>query len=212
MQFDQLTTATHIGILGGAFDPIHFGHLAIAEEARVRLGLDVILFIPAGRPPHKPTGQADAEQRFLMATLATADHPRFFVSRLEVDRDGPSYTVDTLRALRETYPQAVLHLLVGADMALDFPSWREPRTILSLARLVAVTRPGYPIERLQQLRETPGMESAEILTAPGLDISSTDIRARLRDGMSVRYLTPDAVAAYIAKTGLYRSAGRNVTL
>lgn len=201
MQAACLTTATRLGVLGGSFDPIHHGHLAIAEEARVRCGLDAVLFIPAGEPPHKAHGLADAEQRFLMVTLATAGHPAFFVSRLEIDRPGPSYTVETLRELRAVYPQAALSLLIGADMALDFHAWRDPEAILALAEVVAASRPGFPIAAL---RETPTGARLTVLPVPGLEISSTELRGRVATGRSLRYLTPDPVVDFIAKAGLYR--------
>ena len=193
-----------LGVLGGTFDPIHYGHLQIAEEARGRFALDAVLFIPAGEPPHKPHGQASAEQRFVMTELATADHPQFAVSRLEIDRPGAAYTIDTLQALREQYPEAALYLIMGADMAMDFPTWREPARILSLARVIAVTRPGVPEARLRRHLATPAMQGVELLVAPGLDLSSTELRRRAREGKSLRYLTPDAVIGFIEKEGLYR--------
>lgn len=204
MQGFPLVSAVRLGVMGGSFDPIHCGHLAIAEEARQRYALDAVLFVPAGEPPHKPHGQASAEQRFLMTVLATAEHPRFTVSRLEIDRPGPSYTVDTLRALKQLYPRAVLHLVMGADMALDFPSWREPEAIMTLARVVAVTRPGVSLPGLRRRLAQPAMAGIELIEAPGLAISSTALRERARAGFSLRYLTPDPVAAYIDKEGLYR--------
>jgi len=201
-----LQNVRKLGILGGTFDPIHYGHLQIAEEARERFALDAVLFIPTGEPPHKPSGLASAEQRFLMAELATADHPRFAVSRLEIDRSGPSYTADTLQMLHELYPKAALHLIIGADMAMDFPTWRAPERILALARVIAVTRPGVSETRLRRRLTTPAMQDVELLVAPGLDISSTELRRRVRAGQSLRYLTPDAVIGFIEKEGLYRDS------
>jgi len=199
-----LQNVRKLGVLGGAFDPIHYGHLQIAEEARERFALDAVLFMPAGEPPHKPRGQASAEKRFLLAELATANNPRFAVSRLEIDRPGPSYTADTLEALREQYPEVELYLIIGADMAMDFPTWRDPARILSLARLVAATRPGVPEDRLRRHLATPAMRGVELLVAPGLAISSTELRQRVREGKSLRYLTPDAVIEFIEKEGLYK--------
>jgi nicotinate-nucleotide adenylyltransferase len=200
-----LQNVRRLGVLGGTFDPIHYGHLQIAEEARERFALDAVLFIPTGEPPHKPAGQANAEQRFLMAELATADNPRFAVSRLEIDRPGPSYTADTLEALRARYPEAARYLIIGADMAMDFPAWREPERILGLARIVAATRPGVPEARLRRHLAAPAMQAVELLVAPGLDISSTELRRRVAEGKSLRYLTPDPVVGFIEKEGLYRA-------
>jgi len=199
-----LQNVRKLGVLGGTFHPIHYGHLQIAEEAREHFALDAVLFMPAGEPPHKPRGQATAEQRFLLAELATADNLRFAVSRLEIDRPGPSYTADTLQALREQYPAVELYLIIGADMAMDFPSWRDPARILTLAHLVAATRPGVPEARLRRHLATPAMHGVELLVAPGLAISSTELRRRVREGKSLRYLTPDAVIRFIEKEGLYR--------
>ncbi len=190
------------GILGGTFDPIHFGHLAIAEEARERLGLARVLFIPTGAPPHKPRGRADAEDRRRMAELAVADNPAFAVSRLEIDRPGRSYTVETLRALRAQYPEADFTLLLGADMALEFHRWRDPEGILAQATVAAITRPGYDLSHLAAL---PTAGRITPLEAPGLLISSTDLRARVREGRSIRYLVPAAVREYIAARALYRA-------
>ena len=198
MQAVPLTNAKKLGILGGTFDPIHFGHLAIAGEARARAGLDAVLFIPTGEPPHKPHWQADAEHRYQMSVLATADNPHFFVSRLEIDRPGPSYTVETLRALRAIFPRGEFTLIVGADMALDFHRWREPEAILAQARVLAAARPGCPLDAAD-----PRLHDITLLPTPGLDISSTDLRARIAAGGEIRYLVPDPVAAYIRKYGLY---------
>lgn len=192
---DRLRNCLRLGILGGTFDPIHFGHLAIAEEARECYALDAVLFIPAGAPPHKRYQPARPEQRLLMVQLATANHPKFHVSRLEIDRPGPSYTVDTLQALHAQYPQAELYFIIGADAALEFAGWREPGRILELAHVVAATRPGFPLAPLPHIA---------LLDVPGLAISSTELRRRASEGRSLRYLVPDAVASYIAKEDIYR--------
>ncbi|MHB0935974.1 MAG: nicotinate-nucleotide adenylyltransferase [Armatimonadota bacterium] len=194
-----------LGVLGGTFDPIHYGHLQIAEEVRERFNLDVVLFIPTGEPPHKPQGQANVEQRFLMTELATADHPQFIVSRMEIDRPGISFTVDTLQALKAQFPDAEIHLIMGADMAMDFPTWREPERIRALTRIVAVTRPGVQEEELRRHLATPAMHGIELVVAPGIALSSTEIRRRARDGKSLRYLIPDAVIGFIEKEGLYQA-------
>ena len=197
-----LTSAARIGVFGGTFDPIHFGHLAIAEEARWRYALDAVLFIPAGDPPHKAGLGADAESRYLMTVLATADHPSFYVSRCELERDGPSYTVDTLRSLHAAYPAAQLFLLMGLDAALDFPGWREPETIRQMATVIAAERPGYSSANVSALRNA----GIDIFPAPGLLLSSSALRERLAGGKSLRYLVPDPVARYLDKCQCYRVA------
>ncbi len=189
------------GILGGTFDPIHFGHLAMAEEARERLGLARVLFIPTGEPPHKPQGRASAEDRCRMTELAVAENPAFAVSRIEIDRPGRSYTVETLRDLHAQYPETDFTFIIGADMALDFHRWRDPEGILAQAAVVAITRPGYD---LAQLATLPTAGRITPLDAPGLYLSSTDLRARVREGRSIRYLVPAAVREYIEERGLYR--------
>ena len=200
MSIATLHTATRLGVLGGTFDPIHYGHLVIAEEARLRYALDAVLFMPAGEPPHKTSQQASAEQRFLMVSLATASHPGFYVSRLEIERAGVSYTVDTLRALHDLYPRAALYLLLGADAVLDFPQWRSPGEISRLATMVAATRPGFALESLPH---DEGMRF-EVLPIPELQISSTALRLRVSQGQGIRYLTPESVVSFIEKAGLYR--------
>ncbi|HEY3378149.1 MAG TPA: nicotinate-nucleotide adenylyltransferase, partial [Armatimonadota bacterium] len=181
-------------------------HLAIAEEARQRFALDAVLFIPAGEPPHKPRGQASAEQRVQMAQLATADHPNFFVSRLEIERPGPSYSVDTLQALYRLYPQAALFFIIGADAALDFFRWRAPQVIQQLATVVVATRPGFTLDRVHATPPATDGPPLTVLPVPGLEISSTELRERIRAGHSLRYLTPLPVATYIRKYGIYLDA------
>lgn len=203
MEPEWLSSAERIGILGGTFDPIHFGHLVIAEEARVRYALNAVLFIPTGEPPHKPQWQANAEQRFLMTTLATDDNPLFFVSRIEIDRPGTSYTIDTVRALRDKYHRTEFYLIIGADSALEFYTWREPMAIIDLSHVVVATRPGYPVKRMQSMKKDPRLADMDTMPVPGLDISSTSLRSRVRAGRGLRYLVPDAVAAFIAKENLY---------
>ena len=199
-----------IGILGGTFDPIHVGHLAVAEEAREALGLERVLFVPAGLPPHKPDRTITApEHRLAMVELAVAGNPAFEASRVELDRSGPSYTVDTLEALTEEIradgrePDIALILSVEAFRALR--SWRRPERILELARLAVVPRDGYPDASRAFLAEHfPGREDRAIfLDGPRLHISSTELRERAARGRSLRYLVPDAVATYIGDHALY---------
>lgn len=196
-----------VAVMGGTFDPIHVGHLAIAEQVRDRLGLDLVLFIPCGQPPHKPGRQlSPADDRYQMALLATRDNPRFVVSRLELDRPGPSYALDTLRALQAQYGAGteVLYIL-GADQILDLPSWYRAEEVMAEGRFVAVPRPGYD---LAAMPERLGKYAAhvEVLDLPLLEISASDLRARVAAGESIRYLTPEAVREYVLSRGLYRTA------
>lgn len=199
---------SRIGILGGTFDPIHYGHLVAAENVRHHFGLEEVFFIPAGHPPHKEGRAVTAgHHRYMMAALATVSNPFFFVSSYELDRPGPSYTIDTLRFFREEYPDATLHFVTGVDAILDLPTWEAPEALLSLARFVAVARPGYPGERFEAFRQSlaPALrERVAYLEIPELAISSSDLRRRVREGRPIAYLVPEAVASYIYKQGLYR--------
>ena len=202
-------TAGAFGILGGTFDPIHYAHLAIAEDARESLELEGVLFIPTGVSGHKPDRPiSDAEHRVRMAELAIADNPRFALSRVDVDRPGASYTVDTLALLQAEHgPLAELYFICGMDMLASFLTWHEPAQVLAQCQLVAVTRPTHPLVDLAALeRALPQARGrVHILRAPGLDISATELRERVAAGRSIRYLVPPTVAAYIRDHGLYRS-------
>lgn len=204
--------------MGGTFDPIHYGHLVTAEVARAHFGLSEVLFVPTGTPPHKDRRAVTrAEDRYLMTVLATATNPHFRVSRIEVDRPGPSYTVDTLRALKAEYgPEVSLFFITGADAVLEMLSWREPSQLLVLAEVIAATRPGYVLAEVAKLRH--GLTNAEwtrihTLEVPALAISSSDIRRRRQAGLPIKYLVPEAVELYIEKTNLYppRSVGETET-
>jgi nicotinate-nucleotide adenylyltransferase len=194
-----------VGILGGTFDPVHHGHLVIAEEAREVLGLERVLFIPAASPPHKPGRPVtDAAHRLAMAELAVAGNPSFAVSRLELDRGGASYTVDTLEALRAdgvTEPWFIL----SAEALADFPTWRDPGRILDLARLAVVPRGGSALLDPDWFSARfPGRgDRVRFLSGPLLPISGSVVRRRAAAGRSVRYLVPDAVAAYVTQHSLY---------
>lgn len=197
-----------LGIMGGTFDPIHLGHLVAAEAAREQFGLDRVVFVPARLPPHKLDQLiSPAEHRSAMVLLATMNHPRFVVSRVELDRPGPSYTVDTLRLLRQEYPVATLFFITGADAVLDFDNWREPVELLRLCHMVVVSRPGCDRERLREKVDSLERETGcriEELAAPALDISSRELRRRVAEGKSLRYLVPREVRDYVLKHGLYR--------
>jgi nicotinate-nucleotide adenylyltransferase len=209
-----------VGILGGTFDPIHYGHLAIAEEAAEALGLELILFVPAALPPHKlDEDVTPAEERAAMVELAIAGNPRFRLCRIELDRDGSSYTADTLQELAdEAARQRVareLFFILSADVLAEFRTWHEPERVIALATLAVVPRPGSPAP-------DPGWARAQLPTAPRaaaapriecvdtvrLATSSTEIRARAASGRSIRYLVPPRVEAYIREHRLYRSNNR----
>jgi nicotinate-nucleotide adenylyltransferase len=200
-------SSQRIGIYGGSFDPIHIGHLAIAEEAGHALHLREVLFVPASRQPLKGGAQgASAPQRLEMARLACAGNPRFRVSDIELRRPPPSYTVDTLAALRaEAGPGAELIFILGADAARDLPRWHRAAEILGLARLAIVGRPGVElrVERLEA--DLPGIaERCDLIDGPRLEVSSSDLRARLASGRPARYQIPDPVLAYIDAHRLYQ--------
>ena len=185
------------GVLGGSFDPVHHGHLIAADRAVEALGLDRVLFVPCARQPLKANGPvATPEQRVAMLRLAIADHPRYALETLELERPAPSYTVDTLRALRKRGPDQRLVLVLGADAAADLPRWREVEEIARLAEIAVLTRPGAP--------EVVSSLVRHLVATPAIEISASEIRARCLAGKSIRYLVPEAVAGYIAQHGLYR--------
>jgi nicotinate-nucleotide adenylyltransferase len=193
-----------IGILGGTFNPPHLGHLLLAQEAHAALGLDRVLLVPAGAPPHKAVPEdPGAERRLHMVRLAVQGDDRFGVSDLEVVRPGPSYTVATLRAIDAQAPQDELYLIVGGDTAEALPGWHRPEEILELAHL-AVAERGDRRERVEAaLAGLGGARRVSFLDMSRVDISSSEIRRRLAAGLPVRYLVPDAVADYVAAEGLY---------
>lgn len=196
-----------VGVFGGSFDPVHLGHLILAEQCREQAGLDRVLFIPAGIPPHK-LGRtlSDAKHRVEMLRLATAGVDEFEVLTIEVDRPGPSYTVHTLEQLRQEAPQHEYVLLMGPDMLLDFPTWKEPRRILELARIAVAHYPQAPLRLPEaELSFTQLLRDrlVEVLM-PAVAIRATDIRGRVRTGRSIRFLVPAAVECYIREHGLYQ--------
>ena len=195
----------NIGVMGGTFDPVHLGHLAVAEEAREVLGLERILFVPAGQPPHKPAVEiSPVEHRVAMVELAIADNPAFELSRIEVDRAGPSYTVDTVEALAR---DADVTLILSAETFAELPTWHEPERLFEAGHLAVVPREGYPAPDPAWLAATfPGREDRVIyLDAPHLGVSSTAIRDKVAAGRSIRYLVPTTVGAYITANNLYRT-------
>jgi nicotinate-nucleotide adenylyltransferase len=198
-----------IGIMGGTFDPIHHGHLVAASEVAARFELDEVVFVPTGQPWQKGA-VSPAEDRYLMTVIATASNPRFHVSRADIDRDGPTYTVDTLRDMHAVYgPTAELYFITGADALARILSWKDALEMFSLARFVGVTRPGFELTD-----EHLPADSVTLVEVPAMAISSSDCRARVAGDKPVWYLVPDGVVQYIAKRRLYRSElppGGNVT-
>lgn len=195
-----------LGIMGGTFDPIHYGHLVTAEQAREALALDLVLFMPAGNPAFKQDRPVtDAEDRYAMTVLATAANPSFYASRFEIDRSGVTYTAETLKLLRAHYPDNVkLYFITGADAIIDIVTWHDASSIASLATLIAATRPGYDISQAQARIAQSGLDfDVRYIQIPALAISSTNIRDRVRLGKSVRYLTSESVIGYMRKNRLY---------
>ncbi len=200
-----------IGLLGGTFDPIHYGHLVVAEEVRAGLDLAEMIFVPAGQPPHKQGDFITAgHHRLAMLELAIASNPHFSISRVDLDRPGPSYTVETLRLLRQQWDSRVaIYFVIGWDSLEELSSWYEPEGILEqITHLVAVHRPGYeevPEYRSRLEKRLPMLKSRLLtMPAPQLDISATDLRQRVAEGRPVKYQIPEAVERYIAQHGLYR--------
>ncbi len=193
--------------MGGTFDPIHHGHLVTAEEALWQFHLDEVVFVPTGQPWMKSDREVTpAEHRYLMTVIATASNPRFSVSRIEVERPGPTYAVETLQELREQAEEEIeLFFITGADAMLEIFHWKDPEQVLSQAHFIAATRPSYDIARFEE--EAPaGRPNVSVMDVPALAISSSDIRRRVAEGEPIRYLVPEGVQQYIRKVGLYGAA------
>ncbi|WP_307113725.1 nicotinate-nucleotide adenylyltransferase [Sinomonas atrocyanea] len=191
-----------LGVMGGTFDPIHHGHLVAASEVASKFDLDEVVFVPTGEPWQKSKSAVSAaEHRYLMTVIATASNPRFTVSRVDIDRPGPTYTKDTLRDLRRLRPEADLYFITGADAMAQIVGWKDVDELWELAHFVGVTRPGHELHDL-------GRTDVSLLEVPAMAISSTDCRARVAVAEPVWYLVPDGVVQYIAKYGLYRGKGR----
>ena len=188
-----------IGIMGGTFDPIHHGHLVAASEVSARFRLDDVIFVPTGEPWQKSTrAVSPAEHRYLMTVIATASNPRFLVSRVDIDRDGPTYSVDTIRDIATAYPGAELYFITGADALSQILSWKDADEALNMAKFIGVTRPGYELTD-----DHLPFDTVTLVDVPALAISSSDVRARAAAGQPVWYLVPDGVVQYISKHGLY---------
>ncbi|WP_145906229.1 nicotinate-nucleotide adenylyltransferase [Kitasatospora viridis] len=192
-----------LGVMGGTFDPIHHGHLVAASEVASAFHLDEVVFVPTGEPWQKSDRTVSpAEDRYLMTVIATAENPQFSVSRIDIDRGGPTYTVDTLRELRAQHPGADLFFITGADALSQILSWHDADELISLAHFIGCTRPGHTLT-------DPGLPAGgvSLVEVPALAISSTDCRMRVAKGEPVWYLVPDGVVRYIDKRALYRDAG-----
>lgn len=194
--------------MGGTFDPIHYGHLVTAEAVMHEYQIDRVLFIPSGQPPHKLGNQVtSAEHRYLMTLLATETNPHFFSSRIEIDRKGTTYTIDTIRELKELYPDTEIYFITGADAFSQILTWKNPEVLLSSCHFVAATRPGYSrTKALPQIEAIMDqhVDTLHYLEVPALSISSSDIRSRVREGRPIKYLLPETVENYIMKHGLYQ--------
>jgi nicotinate-nucleotide adenylyltransferase len=191
-----------VGVMGGTFDPIHHGHLVAASEVQAWFGLDEVVFVPTGAPWQKADRQVtEAEHRYLMTVIATASNPRFWVSRVDIDRGGPTYTIDTLRELSVSIPDADLYFITGADALADIFTWRDAEELFGLAQFVGCTRPGFVTDPAT-LGQIPA-DRVTMIEVPALAISSTDVRRRTMRGEPVWYLVPDGVVQYIAKHHLY---------
>jgi nicotinate-nucleotide adenylyltransferase len=189
-----------LGVMGGTFDPVHHGHLVAASEAAARFGLDEVVFVPTGQPWQKDQGEVTpAEHRYLMTVIATAANPDFTVSRVDIDRPGPTYTIDTLRDLhRQRGPEVDLYFITGADALAQILGWKDSDELFSLARFIGVTRPGHPLST-----EGLPVDRVNLLEVPAMAISSTDIRERSCRGEPIWYLVPDGVVQYVRKHRLY---------
>lgn len=197
-----------VGLMGGTFDPIHYGHLLVAEEAREQYQLSEVIFVPNGTPPHKKDYQVSpAQDRYAMVLLATADNPYFGVSREEIERPDPSYSIDTIRAFRQQLgPEVQLYFITGADAVLEILTWRQPENIVAECQLIAAHRPGFDLQKMTTVLGEDLASKVQMLAMPAVDISSTQIRQCVARGQSIRYLTPPAVCNYIRKSCQYKSS------
>jgi len=196
-----------LGIMGGTFDPIDFGHLVTADEALVQYNLDKVIFMPTGSPARKTeVSVTSAEHRYLMTVIATSANPDFDVSRLEIDRAGLTYTIDTILALKESFgPKVEIYFITGADAVWEIATWKDADRFRGLCTFISATRPGYDISAaIEEHAESLAHLSVEFIEVPALAISSTDIRERVGSRRPIRYLTPEPVVAYIHKYGLYQ--------
>ncbi len=197
-----------LGLFGGTFDPVHLGHLILAEITLEKMGLDQICFLPSGSPPHKQKEEISSEKaRTEMLEFAIAGDNRFSINRMEFEREGPTYTYETVKILKEENPEDEFFFIIGADSLKDFPRWKHPERIVEKATIVAVNRGLLSQDEMQELKsKLPEdlMNHVEIISMPGIDLSSTEIRNRVKEGKSIRYMVPHAVDAYIHQHKLYQ--------
>lgn len=202
-----------MGIMGGTFDPIHYGHLAAAEEAWAKLSLDQVVFVVANIPPHKIGEEiTPAKHRYAMVELAIASNPHFFISRVDLDRPGPSYSVDTVRLLKQGWgPDSEIFFIMGMDSLMEIDAWHEPDQLIRLCRLVAVERPGFQPDLEALEAKVPGIAARTVMIdMPAVDISSSDLRRRVREGLPIKYQVPPEVEEYIHGHGLYLERGGKI--
>ncbi len=194
-----------IGIFGGTFDPIHYGHLVAAEEARAVLALERVLIVPAGQPPHKTKRPVTAaEHRLAMVELAISSNPHFVLSRVDLERPGPHYSVDTVTRLRRQLGPGDIYFIVGMDSLMELPTWHEPERLMGLCYIVGVNRPGYQYDLAPLEKAVPGISGhIMVLEAPQLEISSHELQDRVRRGLPIKYQVPEAVEEYIQRHRLY---------
>lgn len=199
--------AVRIGLMGGTFDPVHLGHLFIAEEARVRCDLERVVFFPNNHPAHREgkEARADSQTRFDLTRLAIQDNPHFEISRVELDRSGPSYAIDTLQHFHREFPCAELFFIVGADSMNDVLTWHRGAELFQWCRFIAATRPGFRFEAAREKLSGEQLERVSFLETPGIHIASRDLRTRVKRGLPIRYLVPDIVERAIRERGLYRA-------
>lgn len=208
----QSAPVMRVGILGGTFDPPHYGHLILAELAADSLALDRVLFVPAADPPHKGGLRASAQHRVALVERAIAGNPRFALSRVDLDRPGPHYSVEMVQLVQAEFPGAALIFLIGGDSLRDLPTWSRPEELIKRVRLGVMRRPGSAPDLTQLEREIPGLgERIDWIDAPQIEISASALARRVAAGLSIRYQTPDAVRAYIDDHQLYRSDVQTVT-
>jgi len=202
-------TGKKIGVMGGTFDPIHYGHLMLAEQIRTAFSLDYVIFVPVGKPSHKSdAGSANKMNRYLMAELATSSNPYFYVSDLEIKKEGKSYTIETIQDLkRDLNVNDMLYFITGADSIVTLETWKSYKALSKLVTFIGATRPGvdteYLYNKIDCLKNELNAE-IEVIFIPALDISSTDIRSRVKSDKSIKYLLPESVESFIFKKGLYR--------
>mgnify|MGYP001474797824 CR=1 FL=1 len=208
----QSVPVMRVGILGGTFDPPHYGHLILAELAADNLALDHVLFVPAADPPHKGGLRASAQHRVALVERAIAGNPRFALSRVDLDRPGPHYSVEMVQLVQAEFPGAALIFLIGGDSLRDLPTWSRPDELIKRVRLGVMRRPGSAPDLTQLEREIPGLgQRIDWIDAPQIEISASALARRVAAGLSIRYQTPDAVRAYIEDHQLYRSDVQTVT-